>query len=459
MWPGHPRRALATSGFVLAYPVVLRLGALFHPETTMALFSSLGVLAALRAERRGWPLRLGVSTGALCGLALLTRQSAIVVLGCILATALWVGRRRASRFAIGMVGAALLVAGPWLGYAAATWGNPLQGNLQRPAGMVTGGEPLSFYVSFPVGSLVAHPYRERFANELLPQLHADLWSDWFGAFHPNAWVDPSTLDRVMASSQSVLGLFGDALALGGLALIGIPALVRVVRRQHESESDAGLGLLTLLAVVGFAALVAQIIRYPQIGGKEIKASYLMFAAPGFAIFSVASWLAIVRRRPRAGVVLVTVAALYAVSYGVSLASALSHKWDPRLDLAPPYGYVDLRVSVPAISGDAPKGSTHDLELSVANDGTETAFDVKLVLRLSPGMRLLGPPYYERGSGCTGRQIVDCELDFLEPGMSTPIKFAVLLTRSGVQTMAATVTSYELDAHPDDNRASVTFSVP
>ena len=139
VWPGHPRRALATAGFVLAYPVVLRLGALFHPETMMALFSALAVLAALRAERRGWPLSLGVAAGVSCGLALLTRQSAIVVLGCILAVALWVGRRRAARFAIGTVAAGLLVAGPWLGYAAATWGNPLQGNLERPGGMIPEG--------------------------------------------------------------------------------------------------------------------------------------------------------------------------------------------------------------------------------------------------------------------------------------------------------------------------------
>jgi hypothetical protein len=38
----------------------------------------------------------------------------------------------------------------------------------------------------------------------------------------------------------------------------------------------------------------------------------------------------------------------------------------------------------------------------------------LVLQLSPGMRLLGPPFHERGSGCTGRQTVVCERDFLEP---------------------------------------------
>ena len=178
------------------------------------------------------------------------------------------------------------------------------------------------------------------------------------------------------------------------------------------------------------------------------------------MFSVASWLAILRRRPRAGAVLGAVAALYLVSYSASLASALGHRWDQRLDLVVPYGYFDLRVTVPAISGSAAIGSTHDFDLSVANTGTGTAFQVKLLLQLSPGMRLLGPPYFERGSGCTGRQTVDCELDFLEPGMRTPIRFAVVLTDGGEQTLAATVSSpYGADAHPDDNRASVTFIVP
>ena len=67
-----------------------------------------------------------------------------------------------------------------------TWGNPFQGNLERPRDMVPGGEPLSFYVSFPARSLVEHPYRDHLANQFLPQLHADLWSDWYGTFH-NTW--------------------------------------------------------------------------------------------------------------------------------------------------------------------------------------------------------------------------------------------------------------------------------
>ena len=71
--------------------------------------------------------------------------------------------------------------------------------------------------------------------------------------------------------------------------------------------------------------MAQIVRYPQLGGKEIKASYLLFAAPGFAIFSVASWLALARRRAWVGPTLTAVAALYVVSYGTHLASALGQR--------------------------------------------------------------------------------------------------------------------------------------
>jgi hypothetical protein len=459
IWPGRPGRALATAGFVMAYPVVLRLGALFHPETTTALLCSLAVLFVIRAERRGWPARLGIAAGAACGLGMLTRQSALIVFVCALAVALWLGRRRATRFAVATVATTLLLAGPWLGYAAYTWGNPFQGNLERPGGMVPGGEPLSFYVSAPVGSLVLHPYRERFANQLLPQLHADLWSDWFGAFHRGGWSDPTTLDRVTASSQSILGFAGDALAIGGIAAFGIPALVRLLQRRRTGDSDPALALLTLVAVVGFVALVAQIIRYPQLGGKEIKASYLLFAAPAFAVFSVASWLALARWRRWAGPALAAVAVLYVVSYGTHLASALGQRWDAHPDLTILYGYYDLRLNVPPVSGTLPVGKVQEVDLSVANAGTGTAFGVHVTIRLGPGMSLNGPPYTERGPGCTGTNIVVCDLDFLEPGMTTPIRFAVKLNGLGATTLTASAAAaYGSDAHPADNSGSLTFRI-
>jgi hypothetical protein len=459
IWPGHAGRALGTAGFVLAYPVTLRLGALFHPETTTALLGGLAVLFVIRAERRGWPVRLGLAAGAACGLGMLTRQSAVVVFVCALATALWVGRRRAVRFAVAATGAAALLAGPWLGYAAYSWGNPFQGNLERPGAMVAGGEPLSFYVSAPLGSLLLHPYRERFANELLPQLHADLWSDWFGAFHRDGWSDPTALDRVTASSQSIFGLLGDALAIGGLAAFGIPTVVRLVRRRRTADPDPALALLALVVVVGLVALVAQIVRYPQLGGKEIKASYLLFAAPAFAIFSVRAWVALARRRSWAGPALAGIAALYVVSYGAHLASALGQHYDPRPELTIGSGYYDLRLIVPPVSGTLPIGKAQDVDLSVANAGTGSALAVRVTIELGPGMVLNGPPYTERGSGCTGTTTIACDLDFLEPGMATPVRFAVKLTRLGVTTLTASVDSgYGADAHPADNSGSVTFRV-
>jgi 4-amino-4-deoxy-L-arabinose transferase-like glycosyltransferase len=461
IWPGDARRMIGTAAFVLAYPVVLRLGVLFHPETTLAFLSALAVLLLLRAERRGWPLWLGIASGVACGLALLTRQSATVVVLSIAAGALLGGGRRAQRFTVGVVAAAALVGGPWLVYSTVAWGNPLQGNLQRPGAMVPGGEPVSFFVSFPIGSLVSHPYRDHLANQFLPQLHADLWSDWYGAFH-RTWTVSSKADRASASSQSILGLLGDALALGGLAAFGVPALWRLVRRRARettggSPTDTALGLLALLAVAGVLGLLAQIIRYPQVDGKEIKASYLLFTAPCWAVFSVAVWVAL-WRRPALKVALVAAAALYVLSYGTSLAATFSHTYPSLPDVVVPEGYSDLRVSFQQTSPTpGPGGGEIDFAVWVRNRGTLTAIGVVLRIQLPKGTHLLGPPSFSRGSGCTGTVDVVCDLDFLPAGKSTRIGFG-MSTVSGLSTITATVTGSGTDAHPADNSASLTMRI-
>ena len=134
-----------------------------------------------------------------------------------------------------------------------------------------------------------HPYRPDFGNQLLPKLHSDLWSDWYGALE-RQWLTPTRVERVTASTQSVLGFLGDALALAGLAALAIPAAVRAVRRRAAAEAgwptDLGLGLLAWVALATFAAFVFTVIRFPQRGGDPIKSSYLLFTAPCWAIFSV-----------------------------------------------------------------------------------------------------------------------------------------------------------------------------
>jgi hypothetical protein len=316
LWPGHPRRALGMAAFALAYPVVFRMGVLFHPEMSLALLASLALLLVIRAEKGGWPVWGGVAAGVLVGVGALTRQTAVDAAICILIAALAGGRRQALRFSAAFVVAVALVAGGWWGYAYHRWGNPLQGNENRP-GFMLDVEPTSFFASFPIATLVEHPYRPDLANQFLPQLHADLWSDWVGALHSD-WYGQSRSAKLTASTQSVLGFVPDALALAGVVAIGIPAGLRVLRGRRRA-ADFGLGLLTLLAVTALLGLFLQILRYPQMEGDQIKTSYLLFTTPCWAALSVAAWVAVSRRSRFGRIALPVWAVLYAISYATATA--------------------------------------------------------------------------------------------------------------------------------------------
>ena len=455
VWPESTRRAFGTAGFVAAYPVVFRMGVLFHPEMPLAFLCSLALLIFLRASRRGWPPRLGWALGAACGLAALTRQTALVVIVCVAAAALAVGRRGAGGFIARAAVIVVLVAGPWWGYAYHRWHNPLQSNLEPRASLMLGSQPASFYVSFPVRTLVIHPFRPDSSNELLPKLHEDLWSDWFGAFH-DMWQSPSRLDRVTASTQSVLGLVGDGLAIAGLLFLALPAGRRVLVRRSAAPGDVGLGLLALVTLVGFAAFVVELIRFPQQYGDPIKSSYLLFTAHCWAAFSVAAWAWLRGRSPQAHAVLLAVASLYLVSYGTALGSSFSRGASRIVGGAA--GAVDLTVQPSGSATTSGVGGDLEYAVGVTNSGNQTATSLVLTVGLSPGMHLLGLPYYERGSGCTGTTTLTCNLDFLPAGGFTLIRFEVQFTESGDQTLTTSASSAQPDVSPADNSASLTVHV-
>jgi hypothetical protein len=322
LWPGHPRRAIAASAIALAYPIVYRMGIMFHPEMTLAVACSVAYLLVVRARRRGWPWRLGAATGVALGIGADVRQSAVIVIVCVGVTVALGGRRQALGFLVAAAVCVALVAGPWWAYSTATWGSPVKLALDRSGHMSTTGEPLSFWISFPIGSLVTHPYRPDFEDQLLPVLHADLWSDWYGSLR-NEWSGQSRLTTFTASTQSTLGFGGDALGLAGLALLGLPALVRLVLRRTRSDPDFVAALLAVVAIGGFIAFVLTILRYPQADGKEIKSSYLLFTTPCWAMFAVDSWRRLSARSAFAArVLLPSFAVLYVASYATSLYAIL-----------------------------------------------------------------------------------------------------------------------------------------
>ena len=244
---------------------------------------------------------------------------------------------------------------------------------------------------------------------------------------------PTKLERVTASSQSVLGFVGDALALGGLCCPRDPrSAARAAAPEPRARGASGSGVLALLALVSFAAFVVTLIRFPQQYGDPIKSSYLLFTTPAWAVFSVAAWAALLRHK-RLGIALIAVAGLYAVSYATDLGAALSQPTGPR-QIGGNAGFVDLSAGIQQNSPNPGLGGTIDFLTGVTNTGDQTATNVVLTVKLPPGMRLLGPPFYERGSGCTGSTTIVCNLDFLAGGSSTLIRYSVQVTGSGPQTI-------------------------
>jgi 4-amino-4-deoxy-L-arabinose transferase-like glycosyltransferase len=310
LWPARPRLWTAAALLTAGVPIVVRLGTMFHPEALFAALAGAALLLAVRAGRRGFPAWHGAAAGATLGAAALTRQTAVAVAVALGAAVLLSGGRRSLAFLAAALATLALVAGPWWGYQGARFGNPIQSNLDRY--ILPGGQPREFYVSAPIRDLVVHPYRPAFAGQLWPQFHADLWSDWFGGQH-GFWGDrPGAATRAAVSAQSVLGLVFTPFALAGLLVCGIAGI-----RRRDPAWTASL----LLAAASGTAFVVQLVRFPQEGGDPIKASYMLYLAPVFAVAAVAAAGRLWRRSPvgRAGVVAWTV--LYAGSYAAFLATS------------------------------------------------------------------------------------------------------------------------------------------
>jgi hypothetical protein len=297
----------ATSAVLM--PVVLASTLYFHPDPPFALLCVLAVALCLRALRTGPTVLFGIAMGVVLGLAALARQSWPVVAISLAAAAVLVARKRALPFLGAAAGAMLVIAGWWWYQQWERYSNPIQANLNRP-GYMLDHQPFSFFVSFP-SQLISHPRAPYFENALLPRFHAYLWSDWGGGYHH--WGETKRFATLLASTQSVLGFGGDALVLGGVAFIGLPAMWR--------RRDSAFVVLTTLFILAWGAYITTLVRFPQKGGDPIKVHYLLFLAPVSAVFAIAAARALVRRGGWQRLVLYAWLALYSLSWALTFATA------------------------------------------------------------------------------------------------------------------------------------------
>lgn len=118
---------------------------------------------------------------------------------------------------------------------------------------------------------------------------------------------------------------------------------------------------------------------------------------------------------------------------------------------------DLRLVIDAQPTSNAVGGTSVIAITAVDAGGG-ASRVTLTISLSAALALVGPPHYERGSGCAGSTTIVCDLDFLVPNAPTRIRFSVRATAAGEQRITAGITSRETDANAADNSASATIAV-
>ncbi len=103
------------------------------------------------------------------------------------------------------------------------------------------------------------------------------------------------------------------------------------------------------------------------------------------------------------------------------------------------------------------GDEAEISVYVENAGTANSAQTHLSITLPSGLTLLGPPYYERGSGCTGAPDLDCFLDYIPNGVTTKVRFDVRSTSPGTEAITARA-SADRDSNPSDNEATLTLEV-
>jgi hypothetical protein len=257
LFPGRPWIQLGALAFFCFLPVVLRVGAMFHPEPLSMLLTAVALLLAARMlGRREYRWQLAVATGVALGLGQLVRAFSLWTFAAVVIA---VAVARAWRPLVLVVVATAVVAGPWYIRQAIKYGNPVfdRPTQHRP---VWERRHARFYVGLGLPQVFSDPIRPHFVNEAVPTTYSEVWGDYFGVW------------RGSRERQSFLGLLPTLLAVAGWLLL----LVRSLRAPPRLAAALlpGLGLLGYLYFT---------VSYPTPDGDVLKASYMLTTAPAWAL--------------------------------------------------------------------------------------------------------------------------------------------------------------------------------
>jgi hypothetical protein len=313
--PARPLARWSALAFFACSPVVLKTGAMFHPQPLAMLLSLLALTAtAWMVARRDYRLRLWAALALSLAGAQLVRSVSIWVVGVVVVTlvaAAVAQREQRRRIVTALAASALamvLLPLPWYLHNQSTGGNAVFG---RGISLVSLDSPwpAEFYVDPYLPDVITHPQRAELGVGLVSILYAETWGDFFGIWSWGAARRElsSAIDHRLAL-QSIVGLPLTALALAGWLAFAALSL----SRWREAPERL---VAALVPLVGLAAVVYYSTRSYRPDGDTVKALFLLPAVPFWALSFGFAVDVLVERSRRVGFV---VGAVLAVCLLVSL---------------------------------------------------------------------------------------------------------------------------------------------
>jgi hypothetical protein len=257
LFPGRAWAQVAALGFFCFLPVVLRVGAMFHPEPLSMLLTAVALLLAARMlGRRDYRWQLAVATGLALGFGQLVRAFSLWTFAAVVVALVLVREWRALAV---VVLATAVVASPWYIRQAIKYGDPVF-DRPTPHEAIWDRRPARFYVGLGLPEVFTEPIRPHFVNEALPTTYSEVWGDYFGVW------------RGSRERQSFLGLLPTLLALVGWVVL--------LARSWRVPARLPPALLPGFALLGYLYFT---VSYPTPDGDVLKASYMLSAAPAWAL--------------------------------------------------------------------------------------------------------------------------------------------------------------------------------
>jgi len=282
LFPGRVWLQLSALAYFCFLPVVLRVGAMFHPEPLSMLLTAVALLLAARMlRRRDYRWQVAAATGVALGLGQLVRAFSLWTFAAVV---LAFAVARTWRPLVVVVLATALVTAPWYLRQAIKYGNPVFA-VPTKHEPIWERRPARFYVGLGLPHVFTDPFRPQFVNEAIPTTYSEVWGDYFGVWRGNR------------ERQSLLGLLPTVLAVIGWLLL--------LARSLGSPPRLAVALLPGLGLLGYLYFT---VSYPTPDGDVLKASYMLTTAPAWALaFGYAfEWIAARGRFVRAALMVVTV---------------------------------------------------------------------------------------------------------------------------------------------------------